>query len=185
MMSELRDYCIMLTEIIPQKVYCYALIVFCLGIIISVVSLGWRKGIRFSVLLLFVEYVSMIYGNTIFFRQKVVERVYDYAPFWSYSEILKGNTTAVLPEMITNVVVFVPIGILTGIVVPEPSWKKVLLLGLILSVGIELLQLSLNKGFAEFDDVFHNTIGCMIGYGIYSLVRMGYEKAFKRHVAVL
>ena len=46
-------------------------------------------------------------------------------------------------------------------------------------------QIGSNKGFAEFDDVFHNTIGCMIGYGIYSLVSMGYEKAFKRHVAVL
>lgn len=25
----------------------------------------------------------------------------------------------------------------------------------------------IKKGLAEFDDVFHNTIGCLLGYGIY------------------
>ena len=29
---------------------------------------------------------------------------------------------------------------------------------------------------AEVDDVMHNTLGCLIGYGLYSIVRIGYEK---------
>lgn len=41
------------------------------------------------------------------------------------------------------------------------------------------------KGFSELDDVMHNTLGCMIGYGIYSLVRVGYERISERNMAIL
>ena len=40
-------------------------------------------------------------------------------------------------------------------------------------------------GFAETDDVIHNTLGCLLGYGLYSIIKIGYEKISKRHVAVL
>ncbi len=77
--------------------------------------------------------------------------------------------------MIMNVVVFVPVGALAGLSLPTPSWKKIMLLGVLLSIGIELLQLALKKGFFEFDDLMHNTLGCMIGYGIYLLLKTGYK----------
>lgn len=32
---------------------------------------------------------------------------------------------------------------------------------------IEMLQFVFKKGYAEFDDVFHNALGCLIGYGVY------------------
>lgn len=40
-----------------------------------------------------------------------------------------------------------------------------------MSLIIELLQLVMLKGCAEMDDIIHNTIGCMIGYGILYLLR--------------
>lgn len=146
--------------------------------------MGWRKGGRYSLLLLLIEYVSILYVNTVFFRRKFIEKNYDYAPFWSYKSLLEGNGTTVFPEMIMNVVVFVPIGVFAGFLLSVPSWKKIVLFGILLSVGIELLQLSSNKGFFEFDDVIHNTLGCLIGYGLYALIRFGYEIIFKRSVAV-
>lgn len=39
--------------------------------------------------------------------------------------------------------------------------------GFSFSVCIEFLQLVWKRGTCEFDDIFHNTLGCMIGYGIY------------------
>ena len=41
--------------------------------------------------------------------------------------------------------------------------------GLFLSFAIESLQFVLKKGLAETDDIIHNTLGCLIGYGIYTL----------------
>lgn len=43
------------------------------------------------------------------------------------------------------------------------NWWQGLLVGILLSGIIELLQLILCRGLFEFDDIFHNSIGCMIG----------------------
>jgi len=43
----------------------------------------------------------------------------------------------------------------------------------------------LKRGFCEVDDVMHNSLGCLIGYGIYKLVRYGYKRLGKRSMAVL
>lgn len=176
MLKELSNYCMMLTQIVPHEVYCFAFIILCLGVILSIIFMGWRKGCQYILLLLLIEYVAILYGNTVFFRRKFIEKDYDYSPFWSYKSLLEGNGTTVLPELIMNVIVFVPIGVFAGLLLSVPSWKKIVLFGTLLSVGIELFQLASNKGFFEFDDVMHNTLGCLIGYGVYALARYGYER---------
>lgn len=64
-------------------------------------------------------------------------------------------------------------------------WWIVLLIGCGVSFSIEMFQLLFKRGFAELDDMMHNTIGCMIGYGIYTMIKNGYERISKRSVAVL
>jgi glycopeptide antibiotics resistance protein len=54
-----------------------------------------------------------------------------------------------------------------------------------ISLSIEVLQLFLRRGYSELDDVMHNTLGCLIGYGLYFIIRIAYEKISKRRVAVL
>ena len=71
-----------------------------------------------------------------------------------------------------NVMVFIPIGALLGTGYTRLQWWKLLLIGFVLSVVIELLQLVLKRGCCEFDDVMHNTLGCLIGYGIFCLFRL-------------
>jgi glycopeptide antibiotics resistance protein len=82
------------------------------------------------------------------------------------------------------VAVFIPVGILISVILNRAKWWQVTLIGLSLSVTIETLQFFLKRGFSEFDDVMHNTLGCMIGYGVYASIRYGYEAFSKRHVAV-
>ena len=64
-----------------------------------------------------------------------------------------------------NVVAFIPVGLLLGYVFDKIKWWQVLLAGVLLSFGIESLQFILKRGFAEFDDVLHNGLGCLAGYG--------------------
>lgn len=68
-----------------------------------------------------------------------------------------------------------PIGALAGLVVTQipqiarkwwKGWTVVLFAGILLSVGIEALQLYLKRGLCETDDIIHNTLGCLIGYGV-------------------
>ena len=62
---------------------------------------------------------------------------------------------------------FAPIGVLTG-----HLWKwKGLWVSAGLSIAIELLQFITARGLCEFDDVFHNVIGAVIGIGIVMIGR--------------
>ena len=60
------------------------------------------------------------------------------------------------------------------------KWWKVLFIGGGFSVLIETLLFLLKRGFAEFDDVFHNALGCVIGFGVYVGVRWMVERGKKK-----
>jgi glycopeptide antibiotics resistance protein len=72
-------------------------------------------------------------------------------------------------EIIMNIAVFMPIGFLAAIAMRKATWKKVALVGLAISLTIELLQLVLERGYCETDDVINNMLGCLIGYGMVRL----------------
>lgn len=64
--------------------------------------------------------------------------------------------------MIANVIMFIPVGVIAGWL-----WRwKGLWIAAGLSLLIEILQLITSRGLMEFDDVFHNMIGAVIGIGI-------------------
>jgi glycopeptide antibiotics resistance protein len=79
-------------------------------------------------------------------------------------------------EDVFNVIMLIPVGFLL------PACKKngaksgigirgIMLITFLISLTIEMLQLVLKRGLFEFDDMFHNTLGGVIGYGIYVLFR--------------
>lgn len=49
-------------------------------------------------------------------------------------------------------------------------WLTALISGFLLSVAIELIQLSFHRGLFEFDDMIHNTLGTVIGIGAFAFV---------------
>ena len=86
-------------------------------------------------------------------------------PFWSYTAI-HGGTKVLMQEVLSNVVVFIPIGFLLGIVLRKGGLAGVMAVGIGISVVIELLQFTMMRGFCETDDVIHNAVGCLIGCGL-------------------
>lgn len=89
-------------------------------------------------------------------------------PFSSYIDIANGDRF-LLPQVLMNIVMFIPVGFLLKTVWREWDWKKVIACGAALSIVIELSQLLFLKGSAEADDLIHNTIGCVIGYWFYKV----------------
>ena len=72
-------------------------------------------------------------------------------------------------QILTNVIMFVPVGVLTGLIW---KWKwKGLWVAAGLSIGIEILQPVTSRGLCEFDDVIHNMIGALIGVGVVMIGR--------------
>ncbi len=83
---------------------------------------------------------------------------------------------------------FIPIGLL---LTPSLGWKSIPV-GFLVSLGIELCQLVFGLGFSELDDVIHNTVGVIIGYGIYQSIShysggedLMYKKCIKRLLDIL
>ncbi len=180
----LRDYVIILYNDVPVEIYEGLLSLFCLGAVILFAIKGIKHGLRSVAGLLLVEYVFLIYCSTVFFRPVSEGKKYDFHPFWSYVAIRDGGSE-LIAENIMNVLVFVPMGFLLGMVFRKISLWKIIIVGFCMSMSIEALQFFFHRGVSEVDDVMHNTLGCMIGYGLYYLIRNGYEKLIKERIAVL
>ena len=158
MREQFKQYVISLYQDIPQEVYEGILSIFSLGLVIFIAWKGFKTGLRYSAILLLVEYVFLLFCSTVIFRATGETRQYDFHPFWSYSR------PDLLVENIMNVVVFIPVGLLLGIAFKQTTWWKALLLGCGISITIESLQFIFMRGFSELDDVMHNTFGCILGY---------------------
>ena len=159
MREQFRQYIINLYQDIPQEVYEGLLSVFCLGLVVFVAWKGFKTGFRYSAILLLVEYIFLLFCSTVIFRTPGETRHYDFHPFWSY------DRPELLIENIMNVIVFIPVGMILGSLLRvKGSWLVALLIGCSISVTIEALQFWFMKGFSEFDDVMHNTLGCLIGW---------------------
>lgn len=165
-MHELWKYITSQLNVVPKPVYECLLALFCIGIIV-LLAVNREKVSRYIAWLLFVEFVFLVLGITVFFRQ-TGSKTMVYPPFWSYASVLRDGNASVLYEILLNVVLFIPVGFLWGTQISRWSrkwqWISVLLLGISLSAIIELLQYCFKKGCVEIDDVIHNTFGCLIGF---------------------
>lgn len=170
MQEEFRLYIISLYKDIPPEIYEGLLSVFCLGVVLFVAFKGLRTGLRWSLLLLLIEYVFLVFCSTVIFRPTGETRQYNFHPFWSY------DRPELLVENIMNVVVLTPVGLLLGCAFKQTTWWKALLIGCSISVTIEALQFFFMRGFSELDDVMHNTVWCLIGYGVYLIGGYGYKR---------
>ena len=111
---------------------------------------------------LLIGYAFLILVETVLIRKPFVGEHINLELFWSWRQWkIQKN------QILTNVIMFAPVGVLTG-----RLWKwKGLWVAAGLSIVIELLQLITARGLCEFDDVFHNMVGAVIGVGIVMIGR--------------
>lgn len=96
-----------------------------------------------------------------------VARVINLIPF---NDLIVGKPMSAL-ETIGNVLIFIPFGIFISLMYEDLSVKKRVLLGMMLSISYETIQYILSIGVADATDVFTNTLGCVVGVGLYILMR--------------
>lgn len=83
--------------------------------------------------------------------------------------------THINSEMIANVAVFLPFGILYPLAKPEATWKKTLLSGFLCIVGIEILQPFFGRAF-DINDIILDMIGVMISATALFLSKQYFKK---------
>lgn len=163
-MSFFRDYIYLLIHSVPQTIYLILFAVLCIFSIWLISFKGFGKGFKYVVAILLIEYIVFLYCSTVIYRAVNLENNHNFVPFWSYVKIINGSDLSLLPQNLMNVIVFLPVGVLGGGLFHKNALWKVVGIAAAISLSIETMQLILQRGFSEFDDVFHNTLGGLIGY---------------------
>lgn len=154
---------------VPLWSFAIAICTFVGGCILFYSTKGKNKGRMLSARLFLLVYVVLLLSATVFFRETNTKLSYKPEPFWHYDVIRQGSKT-LSPELIMNVLAFIPIGFSFCLAFRRIRWWQAALTGMGLSVGIELLQWVFKRGCADIDDVIHNTIGCLMGCCLYLAV---------------
>lgn len=169
--NELKVYLLNSLYNIPSLLVWCLVVVLVIGCVFLTLKKGWKKGFRAGAVILLVEFFFLILCTSVIFREAHVERGNNLVPFDSYFHYPVDSyfiEAAVVNFL--NIIMFIPLGLLLGLAFKAITWKKVLLVGIVISVSIELLQFLFKKGFCEADDLIHNVLGCLIGYAIYRLI---------------
>lgn len=167
MCNGLWEYIVSEINIIPRTVYVVMLSIIIVGVI-ALIAWKRKESSKYISGLLLGEYLFIIFGLTVIYRKTHHKVSHFITPFWSYKVLFQGEAPSLLDEIIMNVVLFIPVGLLLGSQLTKDTKKKrwlvVILVGMGISLGIEVLQMTFKKGSFEFDDIFHNTLGCLIGF---------------------
>ena len=175
-MVELQTYIDLVLSSIPAWFYWGLLVGVVIGGVVIYVnhndnfncSVMWKRDVARLMLL---EWVALVVTSTVAFRVSSTERRIQLVPFRSYWDFGEHSYFQECFAMnVLNVALLVPVGFLAGCGLRGMTLKKVLLLGGVISVFIELLQFLFKKGFCETDDVIHNVLGCLIGYGLSKVI---------------
>ncbi len=122
-----------------------------------------RRELLLSVLAFYMMYVFSI---AVLARERTPELHYHLIPFWSWfravEEVQKYNIWGMPLQILYNVIVFVPIGLLSHFICNVRA-RGAFIYGFCFSAMIEISQLIFQIGDFEWDDMIHNALGCVLG----------------------
>lgn len=112
-------------------------------------------------------YIVIVLGATIGDRVSTDSKSLSMHLFSSYKDAWNNFSPGAWRNIILNILMFVPLGILLPLIFKNcRKYWVTYLIGLFFTLIIEVIQLISGRGIFEIDDIFNNTLGCIIGYGI-------------------
>ena len=111
------------------------------------------------------------------------EQKFSFELFSSYRMAINHFQLREWRNIILNIIMGVPLGILLPCLFEKMRhWWLTYLSGLLFTLLIETTQLITHRGIFEMDDILNNTLGCMIGFGLFILSHTLYQKAKKKPI---
>lgn len=134
------------------------------------VIIGKRTPIQIFARVAMVMYMLIVMASTVFFRQENAYHNYRFELFWSYKWGIQEYGLSMIKEIVLNVFLLMPYGFLRPIAKGKKCLVTTVLKGMLFSMLIEFMQLVFKRGLCELDDIFHNTLGVLIGYIIWRIL---------------
>ena len=173
-----------MTDVISIGKSYLALGILCAVVIVALVFVGYKfiyqkkmqgqkklSWIKLLWLVAMICYLLVVCGATLLRVGDFYHGMQMQPLFASYREAWAEFAARDWRNLILNILMFVPFGFLLpmGIRKMRVFWRTYLC-GFIVTLGIEVIQLASGKGIFEWDDILNNTVGTMIGYGIFAIV---------------
>ncbi|WP_425447324.1 VanZ family protein [Dethiothermospora halolimnae] len=123
-------------------------------------------------IILFAVYFSILIWILLFKMKFSINEIYknrniNLIPF-SGSVIINGKIY--INEIISNILIFIPIGIYTCMLKASWSFIKKIALSFFISLAIEVLQFIFALGTTDITDLLGNTLGGIVGIGTFLLL---------------
>ena len=130
------------------------------------------KKIRLSVFCkAWVVYSGFVLFVTLFCRESSLQTTAAPVPLWSWVEVVANHDMGILHQILLNILLFVTFGGLLKMTFMKIRLSVGWLVGFGFSMAIELCQLVFHLGLFEWDDMLHNSLGCLIGCAVVSAVQ--------------
>lgn len=119
----------------------------------------------------FIVYCLFIVWYTVLSREATPDRAVRWELFWAYRDWLAGLRTgkAEVIQNLKNILFFLPFGLLFPW--KKRGWAAVLFAALLLSASVEAAQYFRGCGLCELDDVICNTLGALLGFGAWIIMK--------------
>ena len=114
----------------------------------------------------FLAYILVIFRIVFFCREPGSRKAISLVLFETW-----GHTFHMHAMFVENIIMFIPFGFLAPMVFER--MRKVrfcVFIGFLCSCGIELSQLITQRGYCQLDDVVTNTVGMLVGWGIWKML---------------
>lgn len=155
---------------IPSGLLYSSLVAAAATIIVGLFLSSIKRKLRYVLWVLLIEYLFVVVCSTVICRsvQDFSFARLELVPFWTYRAVLNQAPGVSVWDIVLNVEMFLPLGLLVKLLFPKLPLGKVLLIAVAFSLCIETSQYLLEKGIAQIDDVMHNAIGAGGGWGVAS-----------------
>lgn len=115
-------------------------------------------------------YLYVLFSFTVFSRNTSPDYAYQGYLLWSYQELLETGKLYLVFQIVMNCCMLIPLGFLMPFSCPwTRTFSGTVVTGMAVSGAVETMQLFMKRGLFEWDDIVHNVIGMIAGYGIYAM----------------
>ena len=129
-------------------------------------------GVLLAILVLYLVFVFII---TTLSRVPGSSRRLNMVLFHTYKEALAGGRLE-LEMILYNLILLSPLGFLLPLILEyRCGWRDILFLSFLVSASIEAVQYLFGLGLTEADDLFHNCLGALFGYGVSLLLKIALQ----------
>jgi glycopeptide antibiotics resistance protein len=133
--------------------------------------------LRISKILFFMYLILMIWQLFLGpYRSYSVVRRYNIYPFNTIMNYFmnsdKFSFHIIFINLVANIVTFIPLGFFTSLLFKRLNKVITITIFSVLTVtSIEAMQFIFNVGVFDVDDIILNTLGCVIGFTFYKIIR--------------